>query len=276
MLLRDSILRNKITILLLSIFLTSTILLLACTEIPSLTPTESAEPAASEEAPVILKEPVTPMQPPINPEATPSPAPSPVPLPIPPKPSPIPSTAPSEDKTISNGLVEPQATSVSTNGGFNKIFLNIDGIAGESLDSKHDQWIDVISYNHGISQSPTTTTTRTTGRSAHEDFTIVKELDKASPKLALSCCKGEHITEVVIEVCRADTSDKYMRYILTDVIVASISQNGSSQGEDARPVEEISLRYGRIDWSYTEIDPMTSKAKGNVEAYWDLETDKGG
>ena len=80
----------------------------------------------------------------------------------------------------------------------------------------------------------------------------------------------------MIEVCRADTSDKYMRYTLTDVIVTSISQNGSSQGGDARPTEEISLRYGRIDWSYTEVDPMTSKPKGNVEAYWDVETNKGG
>jgi type VI protein secretion system component Hcp len=65
-----------------------------------------------------------------------------------------------------------------------------------------------------------------------------------------------------------------MRYTLTDVIVASISQDGSSQG--ARPIEEISLRYGRIDWSYTEVDPMTSKPKGNVEAYWDLESNTGG
>jgi len=168
-------------------------------------------------------------------------------------------------------------TSTTTNGGGNKIFLNVDGIPGESLDAKHDEWIDVISFSHGISQpTSASTTTRTAERSTHEDFTIVKELDKSSPKLALACCNGDHITEVIIEVCRVDTSDKYMRYTLTDVIVSSISQNGSSQGEVARPIEEISLRYGRIDWSYTEIDPVTSKSKGNVEAYWDVETNKGG
>jgi len=174
-------------------------------------------------------------------------------------------------------LAEPQATSTTTNGGTNKIFLNVDGIPGESFDAKHDEWIDVISFSHGISQpSSGTGISRTAERSTHEDFVVTKELDKSSPKLALACCNGNHITEVVIEVCRADTSDRYMRYTLTDVIVASISQNGSSQGGDARPIEEVSLRYGRIDWSYTEMDPMTSKPKGDVDAYWDIETNKGG
>ncbi len=271
---RHFIPRNKITALLLSIFLSTAILLVACTGLPSPIPTEPAEPATPKETPVIPKTPVTPTQPPIKPEAVPSPAPTPAPL----KPTPIPSPLlpPTEEKPPSNGLVEPQSTSTTTNGGANKIFLNVDGIPGESLDTKHDEWIDVISFSHGISLPTSTLTTRTTGGSTHEVFTVVKELDKASPKLALACCNGSHITEIIIEVCRADTSDKYMRYTLTDVIVVSISQNVSSQGEDARPIEEISLRYGRIDWSYTEIDPVTSAAKGNVEAYWDLETDKGG
>jgi type VI secretion system secreted protein Hcp len=271
MLLRNFILQNKITVLLLTITIGLSFLLVSCAELPAPSPVEPTEPAQPKETPIIPQTPVPPTQPPTKPEALPSPAPP----PVPPAPVPIPSPPPTEEKLPSNGLVEPQSTSTTSNGGANKIFLNVDGIAGESLDAKHDEWIDVISFSHGISQPTSTITTRTAGRSIHEDFTIVKELDKSSPKLALACCKGDYITEVIIEVCRADTSDKYMRYTLTDVIVASISQHGSSQDEDARPVEEISLRYGRIDWSYTEIDPMTSKAKGNVEAYWDLETDKG-
>ncbi len=261
------ILQKRITALFLSIFLSMVILLVACINLPSPAPVEPTEPATPKETPVIPQTPVTPTQPPIKPEAVPSPAP----------PTPIPSPPPTEEKPPSNGLVEPQVTSTTTNGGGNKIFLNVDGIPGESLDDKHDEWIDVISFSHSISQPTSSlTTTRTTERSTHGDFTIVKELDKSSPKLALASCSGGHISEVIIEVCRADTSDKYMRYTLTDVIVTSISQNGSSQGGDARPTEEISLRYGRIDWSYTEVDPMTSKSKGNIEAYWDVETNTGG
>lgn len=269
---RRFILEKRITVLLLTIILSMAILLLACVKLPTPIPIKPTEPATPKETPIIPETPTTPTQPPTKPKALPSPPPT----PAPPAQTPIPSS-PAEEKPPSNGVAELRATSITTNGGSNKIFLNVDGISGESLDAKHPDWIDVISFSHGISQpSSGTGISRTAERSTHEDFIITKELDKSSPKLALACCNGGHITEVIIEVCRADTSEKYMRYTLTDVIVASISQNGASQDAEARPIEEVSLRYGRIDWSYTEIDPMTGKPKGNVEAYWDVETNKGG
>jgi len=269
---RHFTLQKKISLLLLTIALSTAILFVACVELPSTPPIKPTEPATPKETPVTPQTPTTPTQPPIKPEVAISPAP-----PVPPMPTPIPSPPSTEEKPPSNGVAELQSSSTTTNGGANKIFMTVDGIPGESLDAKHDEWIDVLSFSHGISQ-PTSITgiSRTAERSTHEDFTITKELDKSSPKLALACCNGEHITEVIIEVCRADTSEKYMRYTLTDVIVASISQNGASQGAEAKPIEEVSLRYGRIDWSYTETDPMTGKPKGNVEAYWDVETNKGG
>jgi len=261
------ILGKKITFLLLAIVISAAILLLSCTGLPAPSPAQPAQPATPEETPA------TPVQPPVKPQAPPSP------VPAPPVPTPLPSPPPSppaEEKPPGNGIVEPQA-STTTDGGGNKIFLNVAGISGESIDGKHADWIDVLSFSHGISQpAGTSGITRSAERSEHRDFIITKELDKSSPKLALFCCNGTHITEVVIEVCRADTSEKYMQYTLTDVIVTSISQSGASQDSAARPVEEISLRYGRIDWSYTETDYMTGKSKGNVEAYWDVETDKGG
>jgi len=256
---------KKITFLLLAIVISAAILLLSCTGLPAPSPAQPAQPATPEETPA------TPVQPPVKPQAPPSPAPAPpVPTPLPSPPSP-----PAEEKPPGNGIVKPQV-STTTDGGGNKLFLNIAGISGESIDDKHADWIDVLSFSHGISQpAGTSDIIRSTERSEHMDFIITKELDKSSPKLALFCCNGTHVTEVVIEVCRADTSEKYMQYTLTDVIVSSISQSGSSQ-DSARPVEEVSLRYGRIDWSYTETDYMTGKPKGNVEAYWDVETNKGG
>jgi type VI secretion system secreted protein Hcp len=32
-------------------------------------------------------------------------------------------------------------------------FLEIDGIKGESTDDKHKDWIEILSYSHGVSQS---------------------------------------------------------------------------------------------------------------------------
>jgi type VI secretion system secreted protein Hcp len=63
-----------------------------------------------------------------------------------------------------------------------------------------------------------------------------------------------------------------MAYTLENVIVASVQTSGQSGGD---PSEEVSFTYGSIKWTYTEFDG-TGKAKGDVEAQWNLETDSGG
>lgn len=162
-----------------------------------------------------------------------------------------------------------------------EIFLYIDGLPGESTDEEHEGWIEVLSYSHGISQpaasSISSGSSRIAGRSEHQSFTVVKQLDKTSPKLALYCCSGTHIPEVILELCYA-TGDRlrFMEYTLSDVIVSSVSPSGSVESGEALPLEEVSFSYGRIEWKYTEMDPDTGKAKGNVEANWDLTTNTGG
>lgn len=156
-----------------------------------------------------------------------------------------------------------------------EIFLYINGLPGESTDDEHEGWIEVLSYSHGISQSAAIS--RIAGRSEHQSFTVVKQLDKTSPKLALYCCSGTHIPEVILELCYA-TGDRlrFMEYTLSDVIVNSVNPSGSVESGVALPLEEVSFNYGRIEWKYTERDPDTGKAKGNVEANWDLTTNTGG
>ena len=160
-------------------------------------------------------------------------------------------------------------------------FLKIDVVPGESTDDKHTEWIELLSYSHGVSQMSSGEVSSGGGRSAercdHADFSIVKTLDKASPKLNLFCCDGTHIAKINVELCRA-TGDKqkYMEYILTDSIVSSVHPGGSSQGGEALPLEEVTFNYGKIEWVYTETDHKTGKPKGDVKTNWDLELNKGG
>jgi type VI secretion system secreted protein Hcp len=159
-------------------------------------------------------------------------------------------------------------------------FLKIDGIPGESTDDKHKDWVEILSYSHGVSQPASRARSTGGGASAercdHADLSIVKVLDKASPKLALFCCNGTHIKTVKIELCRA-TGDKqkYMEYLLSDVIVSSCRPGGSAHGGEALPLEEVSFNYGKIEWTYTETDHATGKPKGDVKANWDLKANKG-
>jgi len=160
-------------------------------------------------------------------------------------------------------------------------FLKIDGVPGESTDDKHKDWIELLSYSHGVSQMSSGSASSGGGRSAercdHQDFSVVKTLDKASPKLALFCCNGTHIKEVKVELCRA-TGDKqkYMEYKMSDVIISSARPGGSAQGGEALPLEEVSFNYGKIAWTYTETDHKTGKPKGDVATNWDLTANKGG
>jgi type VI secretion system secreted protein Hcp len=160
-------------------------------------------------------------------------------------------------------------------------FLKIDGIPGESTDDKHKDWIEILSFSHGVSQKASGSSSSGGARSAqrcdHQDFSIVKTLDKASPKLALFCCNGQHIKEITMDLCRA-TGDKqkYMEYKLSDAIVSSVRPGGSAQGGETLPLEEVSFSYGKIEWVYTATDHKTGKAAGDVKAHWDLTTNKGG
>jgi len=154
------------------------------------------------------------------------------------------------------------------------MFLKIDGINGDSADDAHKQWIEIVSYSHRISQAVggalSAQGVHTGGRADHADFAMVKRLDSASPNLALYCCTGKHIPNIVFELCRA-MGDKtvFMKYTFKDSIVASVAPSGSGNTEDPLPMEEISFRYGQLNWEYTPTDITGGGKKGAaVQAGW--------
>jgi type VI secretion system secreted protein Hcp len=155
-------------------------------------------------------------------------------------------------------------------------FIQIDGIPGESTDDAHADWIEVLSYSCGVTQPSSGSASSGGGASAEradfQDFSIVKALDKASPKLALACADGTHISEIILELCRAGGDKvKYMEYKLSDAMVTSVRPGGSSAGGEALPLEEVSFNYGKIEWTYTQQKRGDGSGGGNVAAGWDLE-----
>ncbi len=158
-------------------------------------------------------------------------------------------------------------------------FLKIDGVPGESQDDKHKEWIELHSFSTGVSQhvggNRSTTGAATGGRVEHQDFSIVKNLDKTSPKLNLFCCNGTHIPKITMELCRA-TGDKqlYYKIILGDSIITTVRPGGSAKGGDAVPLEEVAFNYGDIEWVYTQTDHKTGKPAGNVSTKWSLVNNK--
>lgn len=156
------------------------------------------------------------------------------------------------------------------------MFLKIEGVDGESTDDKHKDWIEVLSYSHGVSQPGAIQGGGggTITRPEHEEISIVKEIDKATPKLNLFCCNGKTFGGVQIELCRAADKETYMKYTLYDAIISAVKLKGEPQTGEDRPTEDVSFVYGKIDWVYTEFDANDNKV-GTVETQWDIEANTG-
>ena len=157
------------------------------------------------------------------------------------------------------------------------MFMKIEGIPGESTDEAHAEWMELLSFNIGVSQPVSGTSGtggRTGGRADFQDFTITKTIDMGSPDLAIYCASGKHIPSIEIELCLA-TEDKhtFMKYEMTDVIVSSVNNDGSSVGDEVRPTEVVTFAYGKLMWEYTPID-QTGAAGAASTRTWNLETNK--
>lgn len=153
-------------------------------------------------------------------------------------------------------------------------FIKIDGVEGESSDDKHAGWIEVTSFNTGLSQTVSSTASSAGGASAEradfQDFSFSKQIDKASPKLALACADGTHINTVLVELCRSGTDKvKFMEYKLTNCIISGVTTSGNGGGDF--PSENVNIDFGKMEWSYTQQKRQGGGAAGNVAAGWDLE-----
>ncbi|MEE8106479.1 MAG: type VI secretion system tube protein Hcp [Planctomycetota bacterium] len=158
-------------------------------------------------------------------------------------------------------------------------FLRIEGIPGESTDDQHKDWIEILNYTHNIEQPASATKSSAGGAGAervnHGVFKIVKELDKATPKLAEHCCTGKPLDEVVVSLNRAG-GDKveYMEYKMKQVIVTSLNPDGDPTGQASVPIERVGFDYGSIEWTYTAQKRSDGTGGGKVAAGWDCMTNK--
>ncbi len=154
-------------------------------------------------------------------------------------------------------------------------FLEIEGIKGESSDKDHPDWIEILSFNWGVSQMASGSASSAGGGSSQradfQDLSIVKELDMASPLLNKACWGGQHIGKVTLQLNRAAGAkrQKYMEYVMENVIISSVSIGGGGGGV---PTESLTFNYGKITTTYTKQARKGGGGAGEVPAGWDLES----
>ncbi|MCD6394277.1 MAG: type VI secretion system tube protein Hcp [Planctomycetes bacterium] len=156
-------------------------------------------------------------------------------------------------------------------------FMQIGNIPGESEDQNHRDWIEVLSYHQGITMDVDSGASHPSGVAEFSEITVIKRIDKATPLLAFCCAQGQHIPQVTIEFCRA-AGDKivYMKVILEDALVSGVNMMILPMGgADVLPMEEVSFRYGRIEWEYTGVDENDDPLPA-IQRGWDIEANQAG
>jgi len=150
-------------------------------------------------------------------------------------------------------------------------FLKLDGISGESKDSKHKGEIDVLSFSFGETNSGCSCGGGGgAGKVQMSDFSFTARTTKASPQLFLSCAQGKHLKQAILTVRKAGGSQQeYLIIKLNDVLVSSYALGGSEGGGDGDPQDVFSLNFVKLSYDY-----KPQKADGSldapVHAGWDL------
>lgn len=157
------------------------------------------------------------------------------------------------------------------------VYLQIDGIKGESRDDRHKDWIECASVNWGLIQPRSATASTGGGHTAErveiEEITFSKNADLASPILMQYCAMGKTIPKAKFEFLRADGDGipvKYFEIDLENVLIGAISpgiEAGSILGE------QVSLKFSKVKWKYTQ-QKIGGGVGGSTVGGWDLAANK--
>ncbi len=140
------------------------------------------------------------------------------------------------------------------------IFAKLGDIKGESLDSKHKDEIEVLSYSWGVTNAGSMSggTGGGEGKATFHDLSFVHNIDKASPVLMQACATGVHLKEATIVHRKAGKDQhEYLIVKMNDVIVTGVTHGGSGDGHS----ENVSLAFAKVSVEY-----KPQKADGSLDA----------
>lgn len=168
-------------------------------------------------------------------------------------------------------------------------FMKIEqpGLPGESTDGDHATEIEILSFEHNILRPTATGAKQGTDSKkpiAHlSPVRLIKQLDKATPKLLEASCKGTIFGKVTLALCQpTGTADQaltawgklvYFEVVLEKVHVASIRCLGdpalhyTALPSTLGPAEELELGFRKIKWMY-----KGASGSANIGSSWNLDT----
>lgn len=137
-------------------------------------------------------------------------------------------------------------------------FLKVDGIEGESVDEKHKNEIQIMSWSWGASNVSSVAGTGGSGAGKADvsDFNCMTYFDKATPKFFKNIVKGTHIPKGTLTAIKAGADGKpYLKVVFNEIFVTSLQMSASGE----TPTVSLSFTYNEIKMDYSMQDD-----KGNL------------
>jgi len=152
-------------------------------------------------------------------------------------------------------------------------FVKLGDIKGESLDDKHKDEIEVLSFSWGVSNAGSMGygSGGGEGKATFHDLSFTHKIDKASPVLMQACATGVHLKDGTITVRKAGKGQQEFLVIkLNDVIVTSVTHGAA--GSDGAS-DNVSIAFAKVAVEYKPQKPDGSLDAG-IHFKYDLKAQK--
>jgi type VI secretion system secreted protein Hcp len=156
------------------------------------------------------------------------------------------------------------------------MFLDIDGIHGESLDSEHGNEIEIQSWGWETN-NPVRWDLNQGGHSTKVHINAVnvtKICDRSSVALYQYCVTGKHFKKAKI-TCRKNDGEKKIEYLIvdmTDVMISKVLWSG--QGDSQTLGETIELSFAEFKLRYKLQNDMGDSNPGDQDWGFNIQTQK--
>lgn len=158
------------------------------------------------------------------------------------------------------------------------VYLQIEGIKGESQDNTHKDWIEVNGIHWGVHQPKSATASTGGGHTAERvelsDISFSKLSDISSPILLQTCASGKTIQRAKFEFFRADGNGERVKYFaieIENVLIGMVAPHMG--GNELILSENVNLKFSRVNWKYTQ-QKIAGGSGGNTAGGWDLATNR--
>jgi type VI secretion system secreted protein Hcp len=142
-------------------------------------------------------------------------------------------------------------------------YFEISEIPGSCKVSGRENNMEILGFRHEVYMPMDRKDGSDTGTRVHKDLVVVKNFDKASPKLYQYLCNGKIIGSATLKWYMIDANGvetMYFKHTLSNSRITAVRPYmpdvDNPSNENYKHMEEVAFRYEKITWTFVD---------GNVE-----------